>query len=36
MRRGDAFQVALEERRAAGLKVVVDVGMNVTHIIDAP
>ncbi len=36
MRQGDPLAVAVEEGRAAGLRVFADLGMNVTHILDAP
>ncbi|HJN14941.1 MAG TPA: hypothetical protein QGH10_05610 [Armatimonadota bacterium] len=36
MEQGDPLAVAIEEGRAAGLNVFADMGMNVTHITDAP
>ena len=36
MKQGDPLSVALAEGHAAGLKVFADMGVNVTHIIDAP
>ena len=36
MKQGDPLAVALEEGHAVGLKVFADMGVNVTHIIDAP
>ncbi|MGZ3780519.1 MAG: hypothetical protein ACXVCY_07735, partial [Pseudobdellovibrionaceae bacterium] len=36
MTQGDPLAVAVEEARTAGLRVFADVGMNVTHILDAP